>query len=188
MPVPYEQRRRRRQQLVEGLPPGLRGRIALRNVEAVAKLPPEAQRRLAEAIDTGVRIPAAIAHLKRNPGAKVEDIMKAAGRRGRNVSKGNATSPGPTDLSLLADLLQTCFPDMPRTTAEAMAGSELLSEVLGALCAQQACFESHHAESEFVVVVLCGLALKTIERLNQLIPQRPIYRQAIQQSGVPWPF
>jgi hypothetical protein len=77
---------------------------------------------------------------------------------------------------------------MPRATAEAMAGSELLSEVLGVVGAQRACFESRHAESDFVVVVLCGLALRTIERLNQIIPKRPIYRQALQQSGVKWPY
>jgi hypothetical protein len=188
MPITYEQRRRRRQRLVEGLPPGLRGRIALRNVEAVAKLPPEAQGRLAEAIDAGVRIPAAIGHLKENPGATVAEIEEAAGQRGRKAQRGKAPSPGPNDMSLLADLLQTCFPDMPRTTAEAMAGSELLSGVLGIVCAQRACFEARHGESDFVIVVLCGLALKTIERLNQIIPQRPIYRQAVQQSGLEWPF
>jgi hypothetical protein len=37
-------------------------------------------------------------------------------------------------------------------------------------------------------VVLCGLALRTIEQLKQIIPKRTIYHHALQQSGVAWPF
>lgn len=188
VPVPYDQRRQRRQQLAEELPSGLRGRIALRNVETVAKFPPETQQRLAEAIRNDVQIPAAIRYLKENPEATVDQIVKNAGKRRQTVKKERQRSPETNHLTLLSDLLQTCFPDMPRPTADAMAGSELLSEVLGIVCAQQACFMSHHAQSDFVVVVLCGLVLSTIERLNQIIVTRTIYHQAIQQSGLPWPF
>lgn len=188
MPVPYDQRRRQRQKLAEELPPDLQKRIALRHVETVAKFPPEAQQRLMEATNTGVRVPAAIRFLKENPEATVEEIVKAVGKRRQTTKKVIQASTEPNQLSLLADLLQTCFPDMPRTTANAMAESELLSEVLGIVSAQQACFESQHAQSDFVVVVLCGLALATIEHLNQTIPKRTIYRHAIQQSGVAWHF
>ena len=87
----------------------------------------------------------------------------------------------------LADVLQWCFPDMPRLTAEAMASSELLSEVLNVVRAQRRCFEARQIESDFVFVVLCGLVQKTTERLNQLIHTRPIYQQALRQSGVDWP-
>jgi len=84
--------------------------------------------------------------------------------------------------------LRNCFPDMPQATAEAMAGSELLSEVLGIVHAQQVCFRSRHAQSDFVIVVLCGLALRNIAQLKQIIPKRTIYHQALQQSGVAWPY
>lgn len=188
MPIPYDQRRRRRQQLAEKLPLGLSGQIALRNIETVAKFPSETQQRLAEAINIGVRVPAAIQYLKENPEAAVDEIVKTAGKRKQTRTKGIQGSPEPNNLSILADLLQTCFPDMPRTTADAMAESELLSEVLGIVYAQQTCFESRHTQSDFVVVVLCGLVLATIERLNQIIPTRTIYRQSLQQSGVKWPF
>jgi hypothetical protein len=69
-----------------------------------------------------------------------------------------------------------------------MAESELLSEVLVVVHAQEVCLRSHHAQSEFVIVVLCGLVLRTIEQLNQMISKRRIYHQALQQSGVEWPF
>jgi hypothetical protein len=192
MPVPYDQRRRRRQQLVEGLPPGLRGRIALRHVETVAKFSPLVQRRLVEAIAADVRVPAAIQFLKENPSATVDEIISRSQKttnQCRQIARpGNQEPSNRNDLILLADLLQTCFPDMPRATAEAMAGSALLSEVLGIVCAQRICFGSHHAQSDFVIVVLCGLALSTIEQLKQIIPKRTIYYQALQQSGVEWPF
>ena len=188
MPVPYDQRRQRREKLAEELPPNLRKWVALRHVETVAKFPPEIQQRLIESIITGVRVPAAIRFLKENPETTVEEIVMAVGKRRQTENKGTQVSPEPNHLTFLANLLQTCFPDMPRATADAMAGSELLSEVLDVVCAQQTCFDSRHAQSDFVVVVLCGLALATIERLNQLISKRIIYRQALQQSGLEWPF
>ena len=192
MPVPYAQRRQRRQQLAEKLHPSLREQIALRHIEAVSKFSPEVQSRLAEAIDAGVRIPAAVQFLKENPDAIVDQIIskcqKTTSKHRRNTKQENQLAPDACDLAVLTDLLRNCFPDMPRATAEAMAGSELLSDVLGIVHSQQVCFRSHHAQSDFIIVVLCGLALRNIEQLKQTIPKRTIYHQALQQSGVEWPF
>jgi len=188
VPVPYDQRRRRREQLTAELLPDLRKWIALRHVETVAKFSPETQLRLAEAIKAGVSVPAAIRFLKENPESGVDQIVRLAGKRKQTAKKGTQRSPGSDHLILLADLLQTCFPDMPRATAHAMAGSELLSEILGVICAQQVCLASSHARSDFFIVVFCGLALETIERLNRIILEKTIYRQALQQSGLEWPY
>ena len=192
MPVSYAQRRQRRQQLAKGLHPRLRGQIALRHIETVSKFSPESQCRLAEAIDAGIGIPAAIQFLKEKPAAMVDEIItqyqKATSKPRQNEKQENQSAPDANDGGVLADLLQTCFPDMPRPTAAAMAGSELLSEVLGIVHAQQVCFRSRHAQSDFVIVVLCGLALRNIEQLKQIIPERTIYHQALQQSGVAWPY
>lgn len=170
----------------------MRGRIALRHVETVAKFSPEAQGRLAEAIDAGIRIPAAIQFLKENPDVIGDEIIsnyqKTTNKHRQNTKQENQPAPDVGDLAELADLLRNCFPDMPQATAEAMAGSELLSEVLGLVHSQQVCFRSHHAQSDFVIVVLCGLALRNIEQLKQIIPKRTIYHQALQQSGVAWPY
>ncbi len=98
------------------------------------------------------------------------------------------SEPGPEQArSELTDLLAYCYPDMPRITAEAMAGSELMTGVLEIIRAQQACFAAPQTESDFVLVVLCGLALKTMECLDQLVSQKPVYHQALQQSGLHWP-
>jgi hypothetical protein len=188
VPVPYNQRRRRREQLAEELLPDLRKWIALRHVETVVKFPPERQQRLAEAIKAGVRVPAAIRFLKEHPESPVDQIVRMAGRRKQTEKKGIQRSPEPDHLILLADLLQTCFPDMPQATANAMARTDLLSEIMGVICAQQVCLASSHAQSDFFIVVFCGLALETIERLNQIIRKKTIYRQALQQSGLEWPF
>jgi hypothetical protein len=192
VPVPYAQRRQRRQQLAKGLHPSLRGQIALRHIETVSKFSPESQCRLAEAIDAGVRIPTAVQFLRENPDAIVDEIIskcqKTTSKHRKNEKQENQPAPDVGDLAELADLLRNCFPDMPQATAEAMAGSELLSEVLGIVHSQQVCFRSHHAQSEFVIVVLCGLALRNIELLKQIIPERTIYHQALQQSAVEWPY
>jgi len=192
VPVPYAQRRQRRQQLAEGLHPSLRGQIALRHIETVSKFSPEVQSRLAEAIDAGVRIPVAVQFLKENPDAIADEIIlkcqKTTSKHRQNEKQENRPAPDVSDLSVLVDLLRNCFPDMPQATAEAMAGSELLSEVLAIVRSQQVCFRSHHAQSEFVIVVLCGLALRNIEQLKQIIPRRTIYHLALQQSGVEWPY
>ena len=192
MPISYDQRRQRRQQLAAGLHPELRERIALRHVEIVSKFSNESQGKLAEAIAAGVRIPAAIQFLKENPAATADEILSQcqlnSSRRHQTSQQADREIVAHSDLMRLADLLRTCFPDMPRVTAEAMAGSALLSEVLGLIHAQQTCLQSRHAQSDFVVVVLCGLALKNIEQLNYIIARHTIYQQALQQSGVAWPF
>jgi hypothetical protein len=187
VPIPYDQRRQRREKLAEELPPDLQEWIALRHVETVAKFSSKTQQRLVEAITAGAKVPAAIRHLKDSPEATVDEIVQAAGRR-KQTKKIIQKPPDANHLALLADLLQICFPDMPRATSEAMAGSNLLSEVLSVVGAQQACFASDHARSDFFVVVLCGLALETIEHLNRIISTRMVYRQALQQSGLDWPF
>jgi hypothetical protein len=192
MPIPYAERRRRRQQLSEQLPPALQGRIALRNLEAVTKLPPKAQQTLAGALDLGIGAPAAIRYLLENFDATLDEVIqkcrKTTYERDRKTKRRIETLTDTHDVAELAEILQFCFPDMPRITAEAMAGTELLSGVLGILRAERECFGSRHIESEFVVVALCGLMLKTLERINQILLERPIYRQALQQSGVEWPF
>jgi hypothetical protein len=188
VPVPYDQRRRRREQLTEELPLDLRKWIALRHVETVAKFSPETQQRLAKAIKDGAKVPAAVRFLKGNPNATVDEVVQATGKRKRTEKKRVQRPSEPNHLILLADLLQTCFPDMPRATAEAMAGSDLLSEVLCVISAQQTCLASSHAQSDFFVVMLCGLALEMIKHLNQIISTKMIYRQALQQSGLDWPF
>ena len=195
MPISYAERRQRRRQLSAQLPPSLRAKIALRNVEAVARLSPEAQQVLSIALDGGVRVSAAIQFLKGNPQASLDEVLQACQRQGlgKRESAATASTPGGSaalpdarDLAALASLLQACFPDMPQITAAAMARSALLSEVLELLRVQRECFESRHIESDFILVVLCGLVVTTVKRLNERLSKKPAYRQALLQSGVSW--
>ena len=198
MPISYAERKKRRQTLLQGFPLELRQHLALRHVEAVAKLPPEAQHTLAGALSAGLRrLPAAIAYLQNQPQASVEDVLRACkdGRDGESTLPAPETGrpwsladPDPGALAELSDLLQSCFPGMPGMTARALAADELLSGVLAIVRARQACFRSTSIQSELVFVVLCGLALRFIDELNRLMASRPHYRGALVQSGLVWPF
>ncbi len=194
MPIAYAERKRRRQELLNRLAPELRDRLALRHVEAVAKLPQSAQQTLAEALTAGQRnIPDAITFLMAHPQASVEEMQRACkdGRPGVALTPApradlpwSPADPDPDTLAELADLLQECFPGMPGMTARALAADELLSEVLALVHARQACFHSKSIQSELVFVTLCGLALRFAEELNRLMDSRPHYRGALEQSGI----
>ncbi len=206
MPISYAERKKRRQAMLQGLAPELRQRLALRHVEAVEKLPQEAQQTLAGALSAGLRgISDAITLLQEQPQASVEEVL-TYGKDGRQKE---STLPAPEAgqlwsladpdsgaLAELSELLQDCFPGMPGMTAEALAADELLSDVLTLVCARQACFRSTSIQSELVFVVLCGLALHFIDELNRLMVSRPHYRGAFVQSGLAlrqaqvrfWPF
>jgi hypothetical protein len=204
MPISYAERKKRRQALLQGLKPELRERLALRHVEAVAKLSPQAQRTLASALSSGMRsIPAAIAHLRERPFASAEEVLNA-GRDGRGGSEaheepsspsaeaGSSRSPLDPDartLSELSDLLQDCFPGMPGMTASALAADELFAEVLSLSRAWRACLQARSILSELVFVALCGLTLRFIDELDHLGDSRPHYRGALARSGLRlrWP-
>jgi hypothetical protein len=51
----YQSKRERWQRMRDNLPAGLRPHVSLRNVEAVMSLPPQAQTRLTEAIQAGLK-------------------------------------------------------------------------------------------------------------------------------------
>lgn len=194
MPISYAERKKRRQAILQGLAPELQERLALRHVEAVAKLPLDAQHILAVALSAGLQgIPAAIACLREQPQASVEDVLRAGmdGRRGESDSPAPKSvlpyAPAVSDpeaLSELAGLLHDCFPGMPEMTAEALAADELLAGVLALVRARQACFRSAAVQSELVFVALCGLVVWFIDELNQLMASRPYYRGALMQSGL----
>ena len=72
----YQSKRERWQRMLEALPVGLREHVSLRNVEAVAALPSQAQKRLAEAIQAGLkRLPRAVEQLRVNPNTSVADLL-----------------------------------------------------------------------------------------------------------------
>ena len=179
----YQSKRERWQRLLEALPLGLREHVSLRNVEAAAALPSEAQERLVEAIQSGLkRLPRAIEQLRADPNTSVADLLNPPTPR-----VGEQPSESPQHIQReLTDLIQLCFPDMPRISAEALANAGALDPARQMLQVQHSLFGSKYLRTDFVMVVLYALACQTLERLEEIISDTPACRQAIYQSTLPW--
>jgi hypothetical protein len=175
----YQSKRERWQRLRASLPVGLREHVALRNIEAIAALSPQAQARLVEAIRSGLkRLPPAIEQLKTNPNIPVAELLEPTAQVG--------ISENPSFQAELADTIQLCFPDMPRISAEALSEASLMdvARILGRTHNQMLC--SEHLKTDFVMMVLYGLMRQTLDQLEELIEQTPSLRQALERSALPW--
>ncbi len=96
-------------------------------------------------------------------------------------------SPTQTDtLSALTDLLQTCFPDMGKAPAEALAKAPNMAAVRGLLSASQVCLADPAFRSDIHIIVLAGLIQKLTHQIDVLITTHPSYQRALQNSGVDW--
>jgi len=168
----YAAKRERWQRLSELLPEGLRGQVSLRNVEAVAGLSPEAQARLAEALRAGLkRLPQAVAQLRSDPNTPLPDLLHPLSRTdAAPVLESNAE---------LTDVVQACFPDMPRVSAETLAGSEALEIARQVAQVHQRLFESTHLNTDFVAAIVYELLRRSLARLEALIEETPALRQAL---------
>lgn len=181
----YQSKRERWQRMLEALPVGLRKHVSLRNVEAVAGLTPQAQERLVESIQSGLkRIPRAVEQLKERPNTSVADLL--------NPPASAIESPLP-ELDIpehiqkeLTELIQLCFPDMPRVSAEALTTSDVMEVVLYAAQAHKHLLTSTTLKTDFVMLIAYGLMRQTMERLEKIIADTPALRQAFAQSPMPW--
>jgi hypothetical protein len=179
----YRSKRERWQRLLETLPAGLREHVSLRNVEAVAALPPQAQQRLAEAIAAGLkRLPQAVEQLKIDSNTPLSDLLNPPAHPSAEQSPQSSQQI----YKELADLFQLCFPDMPRISAEALANSDVLEIARTTAHAHSQLLESNYLNTDFVMMVLYGLMCQTLERLEEVIEQTPTLRQAFEQSSLPW--
>jgi hypothetical protein len=175
----YQSKRERWQRLMETLPAGLREHIALRNVESVAALPPQAQARLLEAIRSGLkRLPPAVEKLNVNPNLPVAELLEPTAQA--------VTYEDPSLRSELADTIQLCFPDMPRISAEALSEASLMDVARTVGHAHNQMLASEHLKTDFVMLVLYGLMRQTLDQVEEIIEQTPSLRQALEKSGLPW--
>ena len=182
----YQSKRKRWKRLQAELPDSLRPHVSLRNVEAVSKLTPDAQRTLAEAIEAGMQsLPQAIKALQENPALCVSDLL------GTSPAAAQKTEPAEPDISPetreeLADLIQLCYPDMLRLSAEALTEAEAM-QVVGLLTDSfMQVFASRHIRSDFVLVVLFALLQDAQERIEALIDDTPSAQSALTQSDLPY--
>jgi hypothetical protein len=174
----YRSKRERWQRLLESLPAGLRDHVSLRNVEAVAALTPQAQ-----AIQAGLkRLPRALEQLRRNPETSVAVLLQPVAQSESETSADFAQ----IIQKELADLIQLCFPDMPRMSAEALAGADVMDVAQQTAQVHHILFESSHLRTDFVMVVVYGLMCQSLERLEEMFEEKPALRQMIDQSDLPW--
>jgi hypothetical protein len=86
----------------------------------------------------------------------------------------------------LADMIQQCFPNMPRVSVEALANSDVMDVARITVQAHHQLLTSNHLRTDFVVMVLYGLMRQSLERLEEVIVNTPALRQAFDQSPMPW--
>jgi hypothetical protein len=171
---------------LETLPENLREHVSLRNVEAVASLTERAQKRLAEAIAAGLkRLPRAIEQLKIDPDTSVADLLNPPKKPSKETSVSTSEIPQRIQKEL-ADLIQLCFPEMTRISAEALVEADVMEITRQTLQTYHQVFESSHLKTDFVMVILYGLMRQALERLEEVIQDTPALRQAITQSPLPW--
>jgi hypothetical protein len=182
----YQSKRERWKRTLETLPANLREHVSLRNVEAVVSLIPQAQERLAEAIAAGLkRLPRAVEQLKIDPDTSVTDLLNPPAKPGKETSTPSLEIPQLIQKEL-ADMIQLCFPEMTRVSAEALVEADVMEITRQTLQAHHQVFESSHLKTDFVMVILYGLMRQALERLEEVIQDTPALRQAITQSPLPW--
>lgn len=180
----YQSKRERWQRMLETLPAGLREHVSLRNVEAVAALPLQARERLVEAIQAGLkRLPRAVEQLRVNPDTSIAELLDPP-------IQPEQTLPIQHDLlstqQEVADLIQGCFPDMPRVSAEALANADVMELARTLAQTHQQLFKTDQIKTDFVMLTLYGLMRQTLERLEEVIQDTPALRQAFDQGDLPW--
>ena len=177
----YQSKQERRQRLLESLPEGLRPHVSIRNIEAVAALSTQAQARLLEAVQAGLkRLPRAIEQLRADPETSVGDLLNPPAQSETELPvQSDSSSIGQE----VADLIQECFPDMPRVSAEALADADVMQVVRSVAETHQQVFKSSHIKTDFVMLTLYGLMRQTLERLEEIIEETPALRQAFEKTN-----
>lgn len=179
----YQAKRERWQRLLESLPEGLREHVSLRSVESVAALTPQAQQRLLDAIQAGLkRLPRAVEQLRVHPDTPVDELL--------NPSAATVLEVQPQISQHIKDeltaLVQLCFPDMPRVSAEALVEAEVMDMARQTAQVHGLLFQSDHLRTDFVLLVVYGLMRQSLEHLEEMIQQAPAIQQALLQSDLPW--
>ncbi|MBV6391203.1 MAG: hypothetical protein KPEEDBHJ_00411 [Anaerolineales bacterium] len=176
----YQSKQERRQRLLESMPEGLRPHVSVRNIEAVAALSPQAQTRLLEAVQAGLkRLPRAIEQLRADPQTSIADLLDPPAQPETELPAQNDSASIGQEV---ADLIQEYFPDMPRVSAEALADADVMQVVRSVAETHQQVFKSNHIKTDFVMLTLYGLVHQALERLEEIIEETPALRQAFEKN------
>ena len=182
----------RRRSLREAFPPPL-NQIALRHVDSVAALDDDRRLILSQAIQkTDLRYAATFIDVL-NKGAVLiqnEDDLIAlvpspnAKETKKSIGKTNVSESNPADTDYLVNLLLKCYPDMPRTSADALARAHVMEGPLHVVRATRNAM--HKANSDFAIITLFTLFEDKSNELKELINQNPAFVKAIQLSRPNW--
>ncbi len=177
----YQAKRERWERLIASLPTELREHVSLRNVEAVAALTPQAQQRLAEAVRSGLqRLPRAVEQLRADPDTPLSQLLQRTVRESSGVSAAPESAVGE-----VTGLIQSCFPDMPRLSAEALASAEIMEVVVETAHMHHRLLNATQLRTEFVMVVLYALMRRTMEQLEAVVAASPSLHSAVAQCALP---
>ena len=96
----------------------------------------------------------------------------------------DAIEPIAEDTTYLANLLLKCYPDMPVTSADALARADVMKTAMRVIQGTRNAVET--ANSDFVVVTLYTLFEEKRNELKDLINGNPAFIKAIQLSRPDW--
>lgn len=182
----------RRRNLREAFPYPL-NQIALRHVDSVAALNDAQRLILSRAIQktdlrhAGTFLEALnkdIKHLQ-NEDALVALIPATPVKKAEGINDfADTAEVDPADIDTLVSLLLKCYPDMPTTSADALARADVMETSL--LVVRETRNAIQTANSDFVVVSLFTLFEEKLNELKELINGNPAFIKAIQLSRPDW--
>ena len=182
----------RRKALREAFPHPL-NQVALRHVDSVAALDDAQQLILSRAaLKTDLRHVATFIDILNKEVVLVQNEDDLVALVSSPVSKEVKTNPvpfapsrvAPADIETLANLLLKCYPDMPTTSADALARAEVMEPSLRVVQATRGAIET--AGSDFVVLALFTLFEEKLNELKELINGNPAFTKAIRLNRPDW--
>ena len=188
----YASQKRRLLKLQKQLPEGLRGRVALYNVQAVLDLSPVAQATLVRALELGLKQPQqAVQCLQENPGIEAQELIRQVKASRKKTSPARqqsvtllqetpaAPEPDPQDVKKLVELFLRISPGASRISAEYLVLDQPL--LLNFARIAREFLTANPPPAETIFALFWVLLPDIRERASQLIEQRPAYRIALQQ-------
>jgi len=165
----------RRRALRETFPPPL-NQLALRHVDSVVALDDDRRLMLSQAIQkTSLRHAATFIDVLNRGTAFIQhadDLIAlipspTVKKSGQPIGDTELSKPNPADTDYIVNLLLKCYPDMPRTSADALARAHVMEGPLHVVRATRNAM--HNANSDFAIITLFTLFEDKSNELKELI-------------------
>jgi len=182
----------RRRALRESFPYPL-DQIALRHVDSVAALDDVRKLILSQAIQkTELRHAANFINVLSKGAVLIQNAddliafihSPSAKEAVKPISNTNVSESYPADTDYLVNLLLKCYPDMPRTSADALARAHVMEGPLEVVRATRDAINK--ANSDFAIITLFTLFEEKSNELKDFINGNPAFVKAIQLSRPNW--